>query len=120
MRVAQCFIENKMFTSFQREQHALTCGFAYKQERDKKGTIFHTGAGKAKNRVLTKCCKTDLCNTIVPPIPKHNWTSSKSFNSVSIHVYSQLKATDPVYTVPVLVWIRYKSVGSASRLHCPC
>ena len=65
---------------FQAGQLSLTCGFHYKhykKDKSKKHSIFHSGAGEAENRILTKCCKTHFCNLIVPPIPKQNVTNRK-------------------------------------------
>eukprot|EP00794_Sanderia_malayensis_P017439 gene17439-19183_t len=65
-----CLHDNKA------QQLHLTCGFHYKQGKKEKETTILSGAGTTKNRVLTKCCTTDMCNTILPPIPPRNWTNN--------------------------------------------
>ncbi|XP_065051791.1 activin receptor type-1-like isoform X2 [Rhopilema esculentum] len=54
------------------EQMTFTCGFDYKKDLSQKETLFQHVSEKAMNGVLTKCCKSDYCNAIVPPIPKKN------------------------------------------------
>lgn len=55
----------------------FTCGFDYNHHRkskSKKDIMFQNGGKDSHKRSLIKCCMTDLCNVILPPIPRQNVT----------------------------------------------
>ena len=51
--------------------------------------MFQNGGKDSHKRSLIKCCMTDLCNVILPPIPRQNVTigkflASRSFESLTV------------------------------------